>query len=94
MDQAIPLSPGDIYNTPWELQRESAFHLPRYPYPSEPFMETRFHGHIEIWPSIRWHDVETTNEAVLSAKYPVSPSSALSAVDKIVRRRLRYVFDR
>ena len=93
-DKAIPLRPGDVNNTGWELRRERVFHLPRYPYPFKPLQETRFHGHIEIWPSIRWHDVKTTNEAVLPAKYPVSPSSATSAVDKIVRRRLRYVFDR
>jgi len=81
-------------NPLWELKRERTFHVPRYPYPAEPFTTTRFHASIEIWPDLPRHAIKDTNEGVLPAKYPVSPSSALSEVGKIVRRLRGYMFDR
>ena len=76
----------------WDLYRERRYIAPRYPYPREPFTEARFKAYIEIAPRQILHD-EKVMEGVLPARYPVSPSSALSGVERIARR-LRYVFGR
>ena len=61
----------------WDLYRERRYIAPRYPYPREPFTEARFKAYIEIAPRQILHD-EKVMEGVLPARYPVSPSSALS----------------
>jgi hypothetical protein len=77
----------DNAREPLQLPRTHTFRVPRHP--AGPLTTVRFNAHIEVWPAVKVHDEQTTNEGVLPARFPVL--SAIADVVRAVTRRLRYL---
>jgi hypothetical protein len=84
---SLPVASATKIPGGWELPRTHVFRVPRHPV--GPLTTVRFNGHVEIWPAVKLHDQQVTNEGVLPARFPVM--SAIADVVRAVTRRLRYL---